>query len=93
MNKISGVFAPIVTPFHRDGVTIDYAWIPYHLQYLQNNRLDGVIPIGTTGEGHGGQPPPAGKNDGGQPPPAGQRGNVRTWDGGTGPPVLCATAL
>ncbi len=51
MNKISGVFAPIVTPFHRDGVTIDYAWIPYHLQYLQDSGLDGVIPIGTTGEG------------------------------------------
>ncbi len=51
MTELSGVFAPIVTPFYRDGVTIDYAWIPYHLRYLRSQGLDGVVPIGTTGEG------------------------------------------
>ncbi len=51
MAALSGVFAPIVTPFRTDGVTIDYAWIPYHLQYLQSQGLDGVVPMGTTGEG------------------------------------------
>ncbi len=51
MNELGGVFAPIVTPFRRDGVTIDFAWIPYHLQYLKSQGLDGVVPMGTTGEG------------------------------------------
>lgn len=51
MTEISGVFAPMVTPFRTDGVTIDFAWIPYHLQYLQEQGLDGVVPMGTTGEG------------------------------------------
>jgi len=51
MDELSGVFAPIVTPFRQDGVTIDFAWIPYHLQYLQALGLNGVVPMGTTGEG------------------------------------------
>ncbi|NPA91858.1 MAG: dihydrodipicolinate synthase family protein [Chloroflexi bacterium] len=51
MSELAGVFAPIVTPFRTDGVTIDFAWIPYHLQYLQSQGLDGVVPMGTTGEG------------------------------------------
>ncbi len=48
---LRGVFAPIVTPFRGDGTTIDYAWIPYLLSYLQDQGLDGVVPMGTTGEG------------------------------------------
>ncbi len=51
MCDLAGVFAPMVTPFRQDGVTIDFAWIPYHLQYLESQGLDGVVPMGTTGEG------------------------------------------
>ncbi len=51
MTNLSGAFAPIVTPFRADGTTIDYAWIPYLLSYLQEQGLDGVVPMGTTGEG------------------------------------------
>lgn len=51
MTDLRGVFAPIVTPFRGDGTTIDYAWIPYHLAFLQERGLDGVVPMGTTGEG------------------------------------------
>ncbi len=51
MSDLQGVFAPIVTPFRADGMTIDYAWLPYHLRYLEAQGLDGVVPMGTTGEG------------------------------------------
>ncbi len=51
MSDVSGVFAPIITPFRADGLTIDYAWLPYYLQFLQDQGLDGVVPMGTTGEG------------------------------------------
>ncbi len=51
MAHLSGVFAPIVTPFQLDSTSIDYAWIPYLLSYLRKQGLDGVVPIGTTSEG------------------------------------------
>lgn len=51
MSELSGVFAPMVTPFRADGLTIDYAWLPYYLQFLQEQGVDGIVPMGTTGEG------------------------------------------
>lgn len=51
MAALTGVFAATVTPFRADGTTIDFAWVPYHLAYLQEQGVDGVVPMGTTGEG------------------------------------------
>ncbi len=51
MEELAGVFAPIVTPFRAGGTTIDFAWLPYLLSYLEAHGLDGVVPMGTTGEG------------------------------------------
>lgn len=51
MGELSGVFAPIVTPFRVGGTSIDFAWLPYLLSYLEAHGLDGVVPMGTTGEG------------------------------------------
>jgi len=51
MSTLAGVFAAIVTPFRVDGTTIDYAWIPYFLTFLRQQGVDGIVPMGTTGEG------------------------------------------
>ncbi len=51
MSALSGVYAPIVTPFRADGTTIDFAWLPYYLRFLEEQGLDGIVPMGTTGEG------------------------------------------
>ncbi len=51
MSTIEGIFAATVTPFGEDGLTIKEEWIPKHLAYLQSHGCDGVVPMGSNGEG------------------------------------------
>ena len=50
MPELSGVFAPIVTPFRLNDGEIDYPWIGRHLAYLRMYGCNGVIACGTNGE-------------------------------------------
>lgn len=47
--KLTGVYAPFVTPFDRDEA-INYAALEQLLDYLLQNGISGLIPGGTTGE-------------------------------------------
>jgi 4-hydroxy-tetrahydrodipicolinate synthase len=49
-NKLTGTFAPILTPFTSDRDTID--WEPYrrHLAFLEKAGLNGILVLGTNGE-------------------------------------------
>lgn len=51
MHKLSGVFAANVTPF--DPVTLDLVpgWMSRHFEFLRANGCNGVVPMGTNGEG------------------------------------------
>jgi dihydrodipicolinate synthase/N-acetylneuraminate lyase len=48
--SISGAFAPILTPFLKDGRGIDLAALGRHLAFLDNTGLSGVLMLGTNGE-------------------------------------------
>ncbi len=50
MPTLSGVFAPIVTPFRFADGEIDHAWIAQHLAYLRAWGCQGVVACGTNGE-------------------------------------------
>lgn len=50
-SKLAGVFAASVTPFDPHSGEIDYGWITRHLAYLRSRGCDGVVPLGTNGEG------------------------------------------
>lgn len=50
-SKLSGVFAASVTPFDPHSGEIDHRWITRHLAYLRSRGCDGVVPLGTNGEG------------------------------------------
>lgn len=50
MGGLSGVFAPIVTPFRPANGEVDLPWIARHLAYLRAHGCTGVIPCGTNGE-------------------------------------------
>jgi len=45
------IFAATVTPFSEDGRRIDLDYVVAHLAYLQANGADGVLILGTNGEG------------------------------------------
>lgn len=45
------LFAASVTPFVSNTGSVDHAWIPRHLRWMEANGVDGVVPCGTTGEG------------------------------------------
>lgn len=46
-----GAFAASVTPFTPGGLQLDLDWIPRHLAYLEQRGADGVLALGTNGEG------------------------------------------
>lgn len=48
---LSGVICATLTPFTSDTGPVDYAWIPQHLRYLEAQGVNGVLAMGTTGEG------------------------------------------
>jgi len=47
----SGAFAASVTPFTAGGLELDLDWVPKHLAYLEQRGADGVLALGTNGEG------------------------------------------
>src|SRR5690242_8953306 len=47
--KIEGIIAPIATPFARDG-TIDEKTIRVLVDFLVDGGIDGLFPLGTSGE-------------------------------------------
>lgn len=51
MRSLQGVFAASVTPFHPGTGEVDHDWIQGHLAYLRSHGCDGVVPLGTNGEG------------------------------------------
>ena len=51
MSEIRGSVCATVTPFIKKGEEVDLDWIPRHLKYLEQHGVDGVIPMGTNGEG------------------------------------------
>ncbi len=51
MNQLAGVFAANVTPFQSPSLAIDTAWMKRHLAYLRSHGCDGIVPLGTNGEG------------------------------------------
>lgn len=51
MNHLTGVFAANVTPFDPDTLAPDHGWMRRHLAYLRARGCDGIVPLGTNGEG------------------------------------------
>ncbi len=51
MASLAGTFPAIVTPFTRGGRQVDFDWIGRHLAYLRRRGADGVLVLGTNGEG------------------------------------------
>lgn len=51
MRKLRGVFAANVTPFDPVDGAIDHGWMKRHLAYLRARGCDGIVPLGTNGEG------------------------------------------
>lgn len=47
--KLTGIYAPIVTPFHADE-SINYPVLEQLIEYLITNKIAGLVPGGTTGE-------------------------------------------
>ncbi|NJP04788.1 MAG: dihydrodipicolinate synthase family protein [Chloroflexaceae bacterium] len=45
------VICAMVTPFNSCNGPIDHAWVPLQLRFLQHQGIDGVLILGTTGEG------------------------------------------
>ncbi len=46
--KLSGVFAPVVTPFHNDEVSLDD--LRFNLKKLNETELTGYLALGSNGE-------------------------------------------
>lgn len=51
MVDISGVIPAVVTPFTIGGGAVMLDWISQHLEYLRRRGIDGVLIMGTNGEG------------------------------------------
>lgn len=51
MASLTGVFPAIVTPFTQGGREVDFDWMARHLAYLRRRGADGVLALGTNGEG------------------------------------------
>lgn len=47
--KLSGIYIPVVTPFHRDE-SINFSAIKEITRFLADNGVTGIIPSGSTGE-------------------------------------------
>ncbi len=50
-DELRGVFCANVTPFRADTGAIDTEWLQAHLAWLAAQGIDGIVPMGTTGEG------------------------------------------
>jgi len=51
MKELKGAVVATVTPFTPGGERVDPDWISQHLAFLDQHGIDGVIPLGTNGEG------------------------------------------
>lgn len=51
MAPLAGTFPAIVTPFTPGGRQVNFDWIGSHLAYLRRRGADGVLALGTNGEG------------------------------------------
>lgn len=51
MTELSGLIAATITPFVSSVGPVDYEWIPAHMHWLAAAGVNGVAPMGTTGEG------------------------------------------
>ena len=51
MASLAGTFPAIVTPFTPRGREVDFDWIGGHLAYLRRRGADGVLALGSNGEG------------------------------------------
>ncbi len=51
MSRLAGVFAANVTPFDPTSLAIDHGWMRRHLAWLRARGCDGIVPLGTNGEG------------------------------------------
>jgi len=51
MSRLAGVFAANVTPFDSASLAIDHGWMQRHLAWLRARGCDGIVPLGTNGEG------------------------------------------
>ena len=51
MNQLAGVFAANVTPFQSPSLAIDFPWMKRHLAWLRSHGCNGIVPLGTNGEG------------------------------------------
>lgn len=49
--ELSGVICASLTPFVSEGGLIHDEWIPAHLRFLEKHGINGVLTLGTTGEG------------------------------------------
>ncbi len=47
--KLKGLYTAIITPFNKEG-RIDEDGLRENIEYQIKNRVDGVVPVGTTGE-------------------------------------------
>ncbi len=51
MQELKGVIVATVTPFTAGGAEVEANWIPQHLKFLEERGADGVLIMGTNGEG------------------------------------------
>jgi 4-hydroxy-tetrahydrodipicolinate synthase len=51
MSRLAGVFAANVTPFDPVTLAIDHGWMRRHLAWLRERGCNGIVPLGTNGEG------------------------------------------
>ena len=50
MDKFSGSFTVMVTPFSEDGSKVDYSTLRRFVDWQISNGVPGLIPLGSTGE-------------------------------------------
>jgi dihydrodipicolinate synthase/N-acetylneuraminate lyase len=51
VSVLTGAIAAAVTPLRDEGRTLDEAAVAPYLDFLAAGRIDGILPLGTTGEG------------------------------------------
>ncbi|MEM9347264.1 MAG: 4-hydroxy-tetrahydrodipicolinate synthase [Planctomycetota bacterium] len=48
--QITGAYTALITPFNADGSAVDYDRLKANVTYQIDQGIDGVVPVGTTGE-------------------------------------------
>lgn len=48
--QIAGAYTALITPFNADATTVDYDRLKLNVKFQIDNGIDGVVPVGTTGE-------------------------------------------